>query len=218
LDTSTIGCQDLEEDPVRISELARETGVPVPTIKFYLRERLLPQGTPTSATQAQYGADHVARLRLIRALMGPGGLSIAAVRRVLEAMDDPPASPYELICAAGAALTRPGAAVDHTRVHALLAAWGVDLAAEDCRSHDDLAAALAGADAAGFALPDDALARYHEQLSALAQREIDGVPTDSPAEAVRYVVLGTVLVEPVLLALRRLAHRELTARRFGPGR
>jgi hypothetical protein len=100
-------------------------------------------------------------------------------------------------------------------VHALLAGWGVDLTAEDCRSHDDLAGALAAAEAAGFPLLDDALQAYREQMCAVAQREIDGVPTDSATAAVRYVVLGTVLVEPVLLALRRLAHRELTAQRFG---
>jgi DNA-binding transcriptional MerR regulator len=204
-----------EEDGVRISELARRTEVPVATIKFYLRERLLPEGTLTSVTQAQYGEDHVARLRLIRALTGPGGLSIAAVHRVLEALDKPPSSPYELICAAGAAVTRPGDPVDHGRVHALLVHWGVDLATEDCRSHDDLAAALQAADAGGLALPDDALQAYRDQMHAVAEREIDGVPTGSAADAVRYVVLGTVLVEPVLLALRRLAHRELTAQRFG---
>ena len=65
---------------MRISELSRESGVPVATIKFYLRERLLPDGVLTSATQAQYDETHVARLRLVRALIGPGGLSIAAAR------------------------------------------------------------------------------------------------------------------------------------------
>ena len=200
---------------MRISELARETGVPVATIKYYLREGLLPEGVRTSATQAQYGEEHAARLRLVRALIGPGGLSIAAVHRVLEAIEHPPASAYDLICAAGSAVTRSADPVEHDRVHALLRDWGVDLETEDCRSHDDLAAALAAADAAGFPLADDALAAYREQLTAVAQREIDGVPTGSAVDAVRYVVLGTVLVEPVLLALRRLAHRELTARQFG---
>ncbi len=57
---------------MRISELSRTTGVPIATIKFYLREHLLPEGTRTSATQAQYGEEHVSRLRLVRALIGPG--------------------------------------------------------------------------------------------------------------------------------------------------
>ena len=49
----------------------------------------------------------------------------------------------------------------------------------------------------------------------IAEFEIDNVPTDSPTAAVRYVVLGTVLVEPLILALRRIAEDEASARRFG---
>lgn len=200
---------------MRISELAQRAGVPVATIKYYLRERLLPEGALTSATQAQYGDAHLARLRLIRALLDPGGLSIAAIRRVLDTLEHPPTSPYDLICAAGAALTRPSAPVDHTRLHALLADWGVPREVDDCRHHDDLAAALAALDEAGFALPPGALDHYRAVTTEVARAEIAGVPDGSAEDAVRYVVLGTILVEPLLLALRRLAHRELTAERFG---
>ena len=52
-------------------------------------------------------------------------------------------------------------------------------------------------------------------MAAVAAVEIAGVPTESAAAAVRYVVLGTVLVEPVLLTLRRMAQQEASARRFG---
>ena len=75
---------------MRISELSRRSDVPVPTIKYYLREGLLHEGVHTSATQAQYDASHEARLRLIRALVGPGGCSIAAVHRVIQAIENPP--------------------------------------------------------------------------------------------------------------------------------
>jgi len=200
---------------MRISELSRETGVPVATIKFYLREHLLPEGTKTSSTQAQYGEEHVSRLRMVRALIGPGGLTLNAVRRALAAIDDPPERPYDLIVAAGSAVSPPSAGADHTEAHALLAAWGVDPATDDCSTHDDLAVALQGLDAAGFTLVEGALEHYRAHMSEIARFEIDRVPTTSAAEAVRYVVLGTVLVEPVLLALRRLAHRELTQQRFG---
>ena len=71
---------------MRISGLSAATGVPVATIKYYLREELLPPGEASSATQATYGAEHVARLRLIRALVEVAGLSIAAVRDVLGAL------------------------------------------------------------------------------------------------------------------------------------
>ncbi|MFC9487519.1 MerR family transcriptional regulator, partial [Streptomyces hydrogenans] len=74
---------------MRIGELSRRTGVSVPTIKFYVREGLLPAGRLTSPNQAAYDETHVRRLRLIRALMDVGGLSVAAVREVITAVDDP---------------------------------------------------------------------------------------------------------------------------------
>lgn len=40
----------------------------------------------------------------------------------------------------------------------------------------------------------------------------------SQQAAVRYVVIGTVFYEPVLLALRRLARQDAATRRFDPDR
>jgi DNA-binding transcriptional MerR regulator len=74
---------------MKMSQLCETSGVPVPSIKYYLREGLLPAGQRTSATQAEYGTEHVERLKLIRALIDIGGLSIATAHRVLEAIDMP---------------------------------------------------------------------------------------------------------------------------------
>lgn len=74
---------------MRIAELSRRTDVPVPTIKFYLREGLLFPGEFTSHNQARYTEAHVRRLRLIRALIEVGGLSVAATRDVLQKMYAP---------------------------------------------------------------------------------------------------------------------------------
>ena len=87
---------------MRISDIAREAGVPVATVKYYLREGLLHPGELTSATQARYDESHVARLQLIRSLLGPGGLSVVRAREVLRAIDDPPAQAYELLGVAAA--------------------------------------------------------------------------------------------------------------------
>jgi DNA-binding transcriptional MerR regulator len=171
---------------MRISGLASQTGVPVATIKFYLRENLLHEGVRTAATQAQYDESHVARLRLIRALLGPGGLSVAAAHRVIRAIEEPPESLYDLLGVAAAAVAGP-----------------------------NLADALSALDETGFELPEGALDVYRDHMRQIAKFEIDNVPTDSPTAAVRYVVLGTVLVEPLILALRRQAEQEASARRFG---
>jgi len=40
---------------LRLSELSRESGVPVAMIKYYLREGLLEPGTPVNARQVAYG-------------------------------------------------------------------------------------------------------------------------------------------------------------------
>jgi DNA-binding transcriptional MerR regulator len=200
---------------MRISELARTADVALATVKFYLREGLLPEGVLTSATQAQYGDAHVERLRLIGALTGPGGLSLAAVRRVVEAIEHPPEAVHELLGVATAAVSSPVPPRDHAAVHTLMRSWGWRVDAKDCPSHDELAATLQALDDAGFALPEGALDLYQQQMAAIAALEIDSVPTGSTASAVRHVVLGTVLVEPLLLSLRRMAHQELSARRFG---
>jgi DNA-binding transcriptional MerR regulator len=201
---------------VRISELSRRSGVPVPTIKYYLREGLLPEGVRTSATQAQYDESHEARLKLIRALVGTAGLSIAEVHRVLAAIDDPPESLHALLgVAAEATVDHRADRPDHERVHALMRDWGWPVAEKDCPSHDALAAALDALGEADFELADGALELYRDHMEQVAAFELSTVPTDSPTAAVRYVVLGTVLPEPLLLALRRLAQQAASARRFG---
>ena len=201
---------------MRISELSRNSGVPVPTIKFYLREGLLHEGVRTAATQAQYDASHEARLGLIRALVGPGGCSIATVHRVLQAIEDPPPSVHDLlgVATAGSGPPRerhPG----HERVHQLMREWGWRIEGKDCRAHDALAEALSALDAAGFVLPDGGLEMYKDHMEQVAAYELATVPTGSAAETVRYVVLGTLLPEPLILALRPMAQQEASARRFG---
>src|SRR5687768_2751519 len=174
------------EVTMRISGLSAQTGVPLATIKFYLREKLLHEGVRTSATQAQYDESHVARLRLVRALLGPAGLSVAAAQRVIRAIEEPPESLHELLGVAATAVAGPNV--------------------------DD---ALRALEEAGFELPEGALDVYLDHMRQIAQFEIDNLPTDSPTAAVRYVVLGTVLIEPLILALRRVAEQEASARRFG---
>src|SRR5690349_21241439 len=73
-----------DEGPFRIGELSRRSGVAVGTIKYYLREGLVPVGQPTAKTQALYGGIHLRRLRLVRVLAEVGGLSIAQIRQVVE--------------------------------------------------------------------------------------------------------------------------------------
>ena len=65
---------------MRISELSRHSGVPVSTIKFYIREGLLPSGVRSQRNQASYDEAHLRRLDLIRSLQEAGGLALDTVR------------------------------------------------------------------------------------------------------------------------------------------
>lgn len=191
---------------MRISELSRDSGVPLPTVKFYLREGLLPPGRRTAATQAEYGPEHLARLRLIRALVETAGLSLGTVRAVLEAMASP-----DLTHAVGAAHAALSPAGERDATPALDAVrrlgWEVDPGTPALR---ELAGAMAGIEAAGITLEDDHFRRYAAAAEQVARTDVSGVPTGSTEEAVSYVVLGTVLFEPLLLALRKLAHQSLS--------
>ncbi|BDZ65671.1 hypothetical protein GCM10025877_26090 [Agromyces mangrovi Wang et al. 2018] len=92
---------------MRISELGATTGVPVATLKYYLREGLLHAGEARGATQADYDATHVRRVRLVRALTGTVGLSLQQARTILELVDDPGDDLYETLGCAVSALPRP---------------------------------------------------------------------------------------------------------------
>ncbi|MEW1707447.1 MerR family transcriptional regulator [Microbacterium sp. NPDC089190] len=202
---------------MRISELATRSGVPVATIKYYLREKLLPEGERSSPTQAAYGEAHVQRLGVIRALVD-AGVGIAGVRKVVAVLEEPPENPYDLLGAANAAVT-PAAStdLDLTAAFALLDRMGG--APQHCFPEQiaAVAHALATLDRAGFTVPDAVMDAYLEHLGALAEAELAATPDTSIEDAVRYVVLGTALVEPLILALRRVAEQVAASRRFGSG-
>lgn len=200
---------------MRISELSAQTGVPVPTIKYYLREGLLPEGERSAPTQAAYGEAHVQRLRVIRALI-TAGVSIAETRRVLDALDDPPEDAHRLLGTAHAAITPPAdESLDLSAAQEAVAGLGWKPGMCDDAVLHDVARALQGLKNAGFDLANGALPVYLKSMRDVADVEIAGVPTESVEAAVRYVVLGSVLVEPLLLALRRVAQQVASAERFG---
>lgn len=201
---------------MRISELSAQAGVPVPTIKYYLREGLLPEGERSAPTQAAYGEAHVERLRVIRALIA-AGVSIAETRRVIGALDAPHESAHALLGAAHSAITpTPDDSLDLTAASDVAEGLGWKPGMCDEAVLHEVARALRGLESAGFEIPAATMPVYLKSIRAIADAEIAGVPTESAEAAVRYVVLGSVLVEPLLLALRRVAQQVASAEAFGP--
>ena len=200
---------------MRIAELSRTSGVPVATVKHYLREGLLPRGEVTSRTQAQYGEEHVRRLRLVRALTELAGLPLASVRAVLAALDAPAGSVHDVLGAAHDALgPRVDEGVDTSAARAAVDLIGWEVA-DDCAPLRQLAAAMAALEAVGLDASPALVAERGRALEALVRDEVAAVPTTSLAAAVEFVAVGTVLYEPVLAALRRLGHEDASGRRFG---
>lgn len=200
-----------------MSELSERSGVAVPTIKFYLREGLLPPGEATGATRASYDEHHVRRLRLIRALVDVAGMSLERVRRVLTAVDQEPS----LDAAIGLAHTElspepasPPSEESRTRVARVVKAarWRVE---PDGRHGVALAAALDAMDAAGQPLTDKTLASYVDATGAIAKADLDSMGDRTRDGAAAFAVIGTLLTEPVMIALRRMAQESLARRRFG---
>ena len=200
---------------MRISALAAEAGLPLATVKFYLREGLLHPGIATSATQASYDESHVRRLRLIRALIGSVGLSVQQARVILELVDDPGDDLYATLGRAVSALPPPvhEASGDdpYPRARAALEALG-QVYDPRFAAVAQLESALAAAEAAGMPISEDRLLEYGRRLREIAAFDLERMPRE-PHAAVEYTVLGTALYEPVILALRRLAHQDIAARR-----
>ncbi len=91
---------------MRMAALSTTAGVPVPTIKFYLRERLLPAGRRTSPNQSHYDDSHLQRLQLIRALTEVAGLSLSTVADVIACIDRPSEQSAAPLIAVHRALSR----------------------------------------------------------------------------------------------------------------
>jgi len=204
----------------------------VATIKYYIREGLLPAGTPVSATQAEYDGSHVDRLRLIRALVDVGRLSITTIGDLLATLDtqadvdsadgkptdrEPAGGVGRAVGAAHDALSPRPVPGDPPPQRALAAmatlGWRVDPESGALRQ---LESALAALDAVQLGPREATLRTYGQAALTVAEADVTGVPSGSPAETIRYVVIGTVMYEPVLIALRRLAQqhvfRELSSR------
>jgi DNA-binding transcriptional MerR regulator len=206
---------------VRISELSARSGVAVGTIKFYVREQLLPGGEKTSATQTNYGEPQLSRLRLIRALVEVGGLSIANVRHVLTAIDDEELPVGYAIGAAAHSLpatARPDADDEPTAgeraIEDLLTRRGWHV------SPDNAGRALAARvldDYLDLARPDllAPLEVYAEAAERVAEADLETVAAAATRSAMaETVIVGTVLGDALFAGLRRMAHENASVRLF----
>lgn len=173
---------------MRISALSDESGVAIASIKYYIREGLLPAGERSGHNTVSYSDRHVRRLRLIRALREIGDLPIDSIRAILDAADDPALSEHRVLGVIARSLSPrsveevidAGRAVGHDDIDALLPAYR------------RAAAQLAELEIAWLSTP----------------QPFDGAEPDVVAER---SVVGTVLGDALLTAARREAQRTASA-------
>ncbi|MEV7559893.1 MerR family transcriptional regulator [Streptomyces sp. NPDC089795] len=211
---------------MRIGELSRRTGVPVPTVKYYVREGLLPPGELSSPNQASYDDGHERRLRLIRALLEVGGLSVAAIGDVLVAIDDKEQPVHKLLGEAARRLVPEyGDGVDDAevvlareRVTRLIEARGWHVHAGN-KAADALVAALASLARAGHGAFADQLDDYAEAAERVARLDLEYTARQADrADLVEAVVVGTVVGDAMFAALRRMAQVDASSRLFAEDR
>lgn len=214
-----------------MSELSSRSGVPVATIKYYLREGLLPPGAATSATRAEYGATHLRRLRLIRTLLNIGEIPLAAIGKILAVVDDESVGVHQMLGAVQYELgPHPARPADDDpdwqaasrEVDDLIASMGWTVA-PTAPARTLLALTLAALRRTRSAPPGPGLPAYAEAMAHLAAGEVASLgpaPESPQAEGSRVAlaesaVVGMVLHERVIVALRRLAQEDASARYFG---
>lgn len=187
--------------------------MPVPTIKFYLREGLLPPGERSSPNQSQYDLEHVRRLALIRGLIELGGCSLATVGEVVRATDDPAVAPAEISAILSRTVThkitdRPvdGAQPRFQLVDAMMRERGWRLTDND--EHRLTAATLLGL--------MQSLDLHHTTQSmrayaTAATLTADARPEHRTTQDAERAVLATLLDDALIASLRRMAQVSVTA-------
>ena len=209
---------------MRISELSRRSGVATATIKYYLREGLLPPGRATAATQAEYGESHVQRLRLIRALIGVRGLTVSAAKDVLDALSEVETDTHDLLGLVFGVWPASGAKdsaakdedpdSDSSEVSALLAEMGWTVTEHNPARHV-ISQTLDTLRSLGMDYDWQNLVPYAQLAEKTAALDLDQLQDPAePIEKAERAVLLTFLLEPALLALRRLAQEAESTVRY----
>ncbi|MFJ2406294.1 MerR family transcriptional regulator [Streptomyces xanthochromogenes] len=212
---------------MRLAELSERSGVSTSMIKYYLRQGMLAPGRKVGATTAEYDESHLRRLRLVRALIEVGRLPVANAKEVIGYVDDDSLDRTMRLGAALWALPHgpdpeegdEAVVAARAEVDRLLGRLGWSTSrdlGELSPDHRSLIVAVATLNRLGYLWDAELMAPYAELMHRAAVRDLDFVETHpSEEEKVETAVAATVLFEPVLRALHRIAQQEEAARRYG---
>jgi DNA-binding transcriptional MerR regulator len=198
---------------MKMAELAQRSGLSVATIKFYIREGLVPSGERTNVNQAAYSESHVTRLRLIRALTQVARLSLEQVREVLSETDEFPtlrdAMGYAQDLVIGEVTTEPE--YSPTAVATLEAAVKERKREieRDGKSYASAVRAIEALELEGVGEILAAIPEYAKAADEVARIDLSAMATivelDALDDTIRSVVVGLALRDPLMRALTLLA-------------
>lgn len=195
---------------MKLGELARETGASTASIKYWIREGILPPGRLRNQTTAVYDQHHVERIALIQVLRTEFDASLDRIRVLTALIDDPEASLLDVmeacqVLAAGMAVARER---DETQA-ALIAELHERMGwlRFDSVASSALARALADSARVGYPYDIDDLLHYAAALEPIATADIGSIqPEGTPDAVARNVLVASAAQHRVLVAMNQLAH------------
>ncbi|GAA4283063.1 hypothetical protein GCM10022261_05940 [Brevibacterium daeguense] len=212
---------------MKLKELTERTEVSSATVKYWIREGILPPGRLRNTTTADYDEAHVERIALISTMRTELGHSIDVIRALTTRIDDPAVQLVSIMdhcqsLAIGLSSDTPGSA-EHTPGSAEHAPGSTEHApveqriSEACtrlgwpdtasQARAALAQVLVQMDRYGMMPTTDSLIRYGHALGPLAADNVGDSRVRGTRDAVALgVLIGVTMQTRYLVAMNSLAH------------
>lgn len=202
---------------MKMSELSKTSGVSTASVKYYLREGMLPAGQAVGPRDADYDAGHVERLEIIRNLRDTAQLPIATVKRLMAAADDDTIPIPQLVAMAHSSVLASREITAMERELAAQLLTGLDWTVPERSPVFGQLAHLLGVLNAGQAPTDpEGLAPWLAAAEQVAQMELGLTRTGgSRALLAHDVVIGTYLSNQLLVTLHMAAQVNTAIKQFG---
>ena len=206
-----------------VSELAERADVPVATVKYYLREGLLPPGDVTGPRRAEYDEAHVRRLRILRALREVGGAPVSALQVIVDAVEDDSRPMHDVLCQISDALSPPLPVdgpdqVAAPQVNAVIAGVGWTGARKDAAARRRLAELVQLVSEELLTIDTEILAYYAHLADELCRTELALIDTTKDRQGtLEDMVVGEAVFGEILTLLRRLGHEHYQDQRRRDG-
>jgi DNA-binding transcriptional MerR regulator len=195
-----------------VSELAERAEVPVATVKYYLREGLLPPGDVTGPRRAEYDESHLRRLRILRALREVGGAPVSALQVIVDAVEDDSVPMHEVVCQISDALSPPLPVEDHDHaaspeVTAALAGVGWTGVRDDAAARQRLNELVQLVGDELLTVDAEILGYYAHLADALCRTELALIDTTKDRRGrLEDMVVGEAVFGDILTLFRRMGH------------